>query len=84
MLHINYIRCPSKCISINELNHSVTEFNAKGVYNNEKNKVLFTVIPTKEYYKFKEGIEEMAPTIGNAVGEIAKGIKKGLNDADKE
>ena len=44
---------------INELNHSVTEFNAKGVYNNEKNKVLFTVIPTKEYYKFKEGIEEI-------------------------
>lgn len=42
---------------INELNHSVTEFNAKGVYNNEKTKVLFTVIPTKEYYKFKEGIE---------------------------
>ena len=32
----------------------------------------------------KEGINEMAPTIGNAVGEIAKGIKKGLNEADKE
>lgn len=32
----------------------------------------------------KEGIDEMAPPIGNAVGEIAKGIKKGLNDADKE
>lgn len=32
----------------------------------------------------KEGIDEMTPTIGNAVGEIAKGIKKGLNDADKE
>lgn len=28
----------------------------------------------------KEGINEMAPTIGNAAGEIAKGIKKGLND----
>lgn len=28
----------------------------------------------------KEGIEEMAPTIGNAAGEIAKGIKKGLKD----
>ena len=28
----------------------------------------------------KEGIEEMAPTIGNAAGEIAKGIKKGLED----
>ena len=31
----------------------------------------------------KEGIDEMAPTIGNAVGEIAKGIKKGLNDNKK-
>lgn len=28
----------------------------------------------------KESIEEIAPTIGNAVGEIAKGIKKGLKD----
>ena len=28
----------------------------------------------------KEGIDEMAPTIGNAAGEIAKGIKKGLSD----
>ena len=32
----------------------------------------------------QEGIEKMAPTIGNAAGEIAKGIKKGLNDDDKE
>lgn len=32
----------------------------------------------------KEGINEMAPTLGNAAGEIAKGIKKGLNEADKE
>lgn len=32
----------------------------------------------------KEGIDEIAPTIGNAAGEIAKGIKKGLNDADKK
>lgn len=31
----------------------------------------------------KEGIEEIAPTIGNAAGEIAKGIKKGLNDNQK-
>ena len=31
----------------------------------------------------KEGIDEMAPTIGNAVGEIAKGIKKGLKDDEK-
>ncbi len=32
----------------------------------------------------QEGIEQMAPTIGNAVGEIAKGIKNGLEDADKK
>ena len=32
----------------------------------------------------KEGINEMAPTVGNAAGEIAKGIKKGINEADKE
>lgn len=31
----------------------------------------------------KEGIEEMAPTIGNAAKEIAKGIKQGINEADK-
>lgn len=42
---------------INELGHSVTIFDAKGGYSKEKNPVLFTVIPTKEYFKFKEGIE---------------------------
>lgn len=31
----------------------------------------------------KESIDEIAPTIGNAAGEIAKGIKKGLEDEDK-
>ncbi len=31
----------------------------------------------------KEGIDEIAPTIGNAAGEIAKGIKKGLEGKDK-
>lgn len=32
----------------------------------------------------KEVIDEMAPTVGNAVGEIAKGIKKGLKDDDEK
>ncbi len=44
---------------INILGHSVTIFNAKGGFSNEKNQVLFTVIPTKEYYKFKAGINEI-------------------------
>lgn len=30
----------------------------------------------------KEGIDEMAPTIGNAAKEIAKGIKEGVKDED--
>lgn len=32
----------------------------------------------------KEGVDEMAPTIGNVAGEIAKGIKKGLKDDSKK
>ena len=31
----------------------------------------------------KEGIDEMAPTIGNVSKEITKGIKEGLNEEDK-
>ena len=30
----------------------------------------------------KEGIEKMAPTVGGAAKEIAKGIKEGINEAD--
>ena len=32
----------------------------------------------------QEGIEKMAPTIGNAAREITRGIKEGLNDAEKK
>lgn len=41
---------------INELGHTITVFSATGGFSKKKNPVLFTVIPTKEYYKFKEGI----------------------------
>lgn len=44
---------------INELHHSVTILDAKGGYSNTKNPVLFTVIPTKEYFKFKQGINHI-------------------------
>ncbi|MBE6160803.1 MAG: hypothetical protein E7158_01090 [Firmicutes bacterium] len=30
----------------------------------------------------KEGIEQISPSIGNAAGEIAKGIKEGLSDSE--
>ena len=32
----------------------------------------------------QEGINKMAPTIGNAAKEIAKGIKEGINESDKK
>lgn len=41
---------------IKELHHSVTVFKAKGGYLKENTNVLMCVLPTKEYYKFKEGI----------------------------
>lgn len=41
---------------INELGHTITVFSATGGFSNKKVSVLFTVIPTKEYYKLKEGI----------------------------
>ena len=44
---------------INELKHGVTEFNAKGGFNSENQTVLMSVIPTREYYKLKEGIHNI-------------------------
>ena len=44
---------------MNTLKHGVTVYDAKGGYNTEKEKVLMTVLPTKEYYRLKEGIEKI-------------------------
>lgn len=41
------------------LNHGVTVFNAKGGYAKEKQNVLMCVLPTKDYYRLKEGIMEI-------------------------
>ena len=41
---------------IKELGHTITIFSAKGGFSKKKVSVLFTVIPTKEYYRLKEGI----------------------------
>ena len=42
---------------LKELGHGVTEFSAKGGFKKETQKVLFSVIPTREYYLFKEGLK---------------------------
>lgn len=46
---------------INELGHTITVFSATGGFTKKKVFVLFTVIPTREYYKLKEGIKLIDP-----------------------
>jgi len=41
---------------LSNLSHGVTIFKAKGAYDNKDRRVLFCVIPTREYFKLKEGI----------------------------
>ena len=48
-----------KYFVINELKHGVTEFKAKGGYNSENQTVLMSVVPTREYYRLKEGIHNI-------------------------
>ena len=42
-----------------ELGHGVTIFPVKGGYTKEREKMLMCVIPTREYYKLKEGISKI-------------------------
>lgn len=44
---------------LNYLNHGVTIFDARGGFTKERQKMLFCVVPTKEYFKLKEGIHEI-------------------------
>ncbi|MDD2203533.1 MAG: YitT family protein [Bacilli bacterium] len=40
----------------NDMNQKVTELDAVGGYTNKGNKVLMCVVPTREYFKLREGI----------------------------
>ena len=42
-----------------ELHHDFTSFDAEGGFTKKKNKVIMTVISTKDYFKVKEGIQEI-------------------------
>ena len=44
---------------INNLHHTVTVFNVKGGFLDDKRKVILTVIPSSEYYRLTEGIKEI-------------------------
>ncbi len=43
---------------INELHHGVTSLKAVGAYSKDDKYVLFAVIPTRDYYKLKDGLEK--------------------------
>ena len=45
------------------LGHSVTVFDVKGGFLEQKRRVLLTVIPTREYYRVTEGIKEIDPNV---------------------
>jgi len=42
---------------INTLHHGTTEFSAEGGWNFHKKQILMTVIPSKDYFKLKEGVK---------------------------
>ena len=46
---------------INTLHHTVTIFDVKGGFLKKKRKVLLAVVPTRDYFKLKEGIKEIDP-----------------------
>lgn len=47
---------------INNLSHGVTVLEARGGYTGNKLKVIMCIIPTKEYFKAKEGIQAIDPS----------------------
>ena len=46
---------------INKLHHTVTIFDVKGGFLQKKRRVLLAVVPTRDYFKLKEGIKEIDP-----------------------
>lgn len=44
-----------------ELHHDLTAFDAQGGFSKKKNRVILTVISTKDYFKVKEGIQLIDP-----------------------
>ena len=53
------------------------------IYSTAKSREITAFYAQQQIPVAKEIIDEMAPTVGNSVGEIAKGIKKGLKDEEK-
>lgn len=48
---------------IKKLHHTLTTFEVKGAYSENKRKVLLTVIPSREYYRVTEEIKAVDPEV---------------------
>ena len=48
---------------IAEMNTGVTLINSKGGYSQDKHNMLLAVVPTRMYYKVKEGLKEIDPNV---------------------
>ena len=44
---------------VKDLSHGVTTIKGKGAYTNEDKYILFVVIPTRDYYKLKDGLRNI-------------------------
>lgn len=71
MFFINSIKEDQiKKFVINNLNTGVTILNTKGGYNNEKGNMLMVVVPTSDYYIFKEAILEIDKNVFFVVSDV--------------
>lgn len=64
---------------IDDLKMGVTVLQATGGFTNEKNHVLMCVVPTRDYYLFKETVLEIDPSaffVINDCYEVAGGVQK--------
>ena len=46
---------------MNELHYDLTIFDAKGGFSKNKTRILMSAIPTKDYYRLREGIKDIDP-----------------------
>ena len=69
---------------INELKYDYTEISVKGGFSHQKQEIIMTVIDTKDYYKVKEGINEIDPKAFISIIDNYESINKNLTISSKK
>ena len=71
---------------MDELKYDLTEFSVKGGFSKDKNKIIMCVIPTRDYYRLREGIKVIDPnafiSITDSYEVINQDVK--INEANEE